>query len=145
MEKQDYSNHRRYYIPHHFLFYPVLTVLTCLSVYGIYRYDKHWVEWGAISIVCVLIGWLSLMLRQHYSLLLQDRLIRLEMRLRYYQLTQRRFEFIEYKLDIKQIAAVRFASDDQLPYLINEAIEEHLSSKEIKKRIKNWMPDMMRV
>ena len=145
MEKQDYSNHRRYYIPHHFLFYPVLIVLTCLSVYGIYRYDKHWVEWGAISIVCVLIGWLSLMLRQHYSLLLQDRLIRLEMRLRYYQLTQRRFEFIEYKLDIKQIAALRFASDDQLPYLINEAIEEHLSSKEIKKRIKNWMPDMMRV
>ena len=145
MEKQDYSNHRRYYIPHHFLFYPVLTALTCLSVYGIYRYHKHWVEWGAISIMCILIGWLSLMLRQHYSLLLQDRLIRLELRLRYYQLTQRRFEFIEYKLDIKQIAALRFASDDQLPYLINEAIEEHLSSKEIKKRIKNWMPDMMRV
>lgn len=145
MEKQGYNNHRRYYIPHHFIFYPALMVLICLSAYGIYRFEKHWVEWSAILVVGLLIGLLSLMLRQHYSLLLQDRLIRLELRLRYYQLTQRRFEFIEYKLSIKQIAALRFASDDQLPYLINEAIEEHLSSKEIKKRIKNWMPDTMRV
>jgi hypothetical protein len=145
MEKQDYSNHKRYYIPHHFLFYPVLMVLTCLGVYGIYRYHEHWVEWGAITMICILIGWLSLMLRQHYALLLQDRLIRLELRLRYYQLTQRRLEFIEYKLTIKQLAALRFSSDDQLPSLINEAIEQDLSSGEIKKRIRNWMPDMMRV
>lgn len=145
MEKQNYNNHSKYYIPHHFLFYPVLVICTGVSIYCSFTYQKHWMQWTFITMILVLLGWLSLMMRQHYSLQLQDRVIRLELRLRYYQLTQRRLEFIEYKLVFKQIAALRFASDDQLPYLINEAIAESLSPDDIKKRIRNWMPDNMRV
>jgi hypothetical protein len=101
--------------------------------------------WSAIAIIFIILGCMSFMMRQHYALTLQDRIVRLEMRLRYYQLTQRRLEFIEYKLTLDQLAALRFASDDQLPYLINETIEEKLQPREIKKRIKNWIPDLMRV
>lgn len=145
MEKQTYATHIRYYTPHHFIFYPLLLLFTGCSVYFACRYRHHWVEWAAIALVFIMLGWLSFMMRQHYALTLQDRIVRLELRLRYYQLTQRRLEFIEYKLDFKQLAALRFASDDQLPYLIAEAIEEKLEPKEIKKRIKNWMGDEMRV
>lgn len=113
-------------------------------VYCIFSYKNN-KEWIAIFIILVLIGWLSVMLRQHYALTLQNRTVRLEMRLRYYQLTQRRLEFIEYQLSFKQLAALRFASDDQLPYLLNEAIAEKLSINDIKKRIKNWHADDMRV
>ena len=145
MEKQNISNHKKYYFPHHFFLYPLLLVLTGISVYMIFDRHKQWMLWTAIAIIFVLFACVLVMLRQHYALILQDRIVRLEMRLRYYQLTQRRLEFIEYKLTFKQIAALRFASDDQLPYLINEAIEEKLLPGEIKNRIKNWMPDMMRV
>ena len=145
MEKQNYSNHIRYYIPHHFIFYPLLLILTAVSIYFGCRYQHHRIEWMGIALVFIMIGWLSFMMRQHYALMLQDRIVRVELRLRYYQLTQRRLEFIEYKLELKQMMALRFASDDQLPYLMSEAIEEKLSPAEIKKRIKNWMPDKMRV
>ena len=67
------------------------------------------------------------------------------MRLRYYQLTQKRFEIIESRLSLKQIAALRFAGDDELAGLIDKALTENLEPDVIKKLIKNWQPDMMRV
>ena len=85
------------------------------------------------------------MLRQHYALGNQNRIVRLEMRLRYYLLTQKRFEPLEEQLSFNQIAALRFASDEELPDLIRRTINESLSPKEIKKAIKNWTPDYMRV
>lgn len=85
------------------------------------------------------------MLRQHYALTVQNRVVRLEMRLRYYQLTHTRFEEIEPRLSFGQIAALRFASDDELPALTNRALQEQLSPDAIKRSIKNWLPDEMRV
>jgi len=85
------------------------------------------------------------MLRQHYALGNQNRIVRLEMRLRYYQLTQKRFEPLEQQLSFNQIAALRFASDEELIELIRRAINESLSPKDIKKAIQNWTPDYMRV
>jgi len=85
------------------------------------------------------------MLRQHYALGNQNRIVRLEMRLRYYQLTQKRFEPLEQQLSFSQIAALRFASDEELPDLVLRAVNESLSPNDIKKAIKNWTPDYMRV
>lgn len=85
------------------------------------------------------------MMRQHYALICQNRIVRLEMRLRYYQLTQKRLEAIEDQLSFGQLAAVRFASDEEFVPLLEKAIREKLSPDEIKKAIKNWQPDYMRV
>jgi len=85
------------------------------------------------------------MLRQHYALTVQNRVVRLEMRLRYYQLTHTRLEDIESKLSFGQIAALRFASDAELPALVDRALQEQLTPDAIKRSIKNWMPDDMRV
>jgi hypothetical protein len=84
------------------------------------------------------------MLRQHYALGNQNRIIRLEMRLRFYQLTNKRFDPLEQNLSFGQIASLRFASDEELPELIEKAINQNLSPKEIKKSIKNWQADYMR-
>lgn len=95
--------------------------------------------------VVMLIAWLSFMMRQHYSLVPQNRIIRLEMRLRYLQLYGKRFEPVEAKLRFKQIAALRFASDEELPLLLERTLQENLSSRSIKKLISDWQADHMRV
>ncbi len=88
---------------------------------------------------------LSFMTLQQYARANQNRTVRLELRLRYYILTQKRLEVIEEQLSFGQLAALRFASDEELPSLVHKAVNEHLSPKDIKKAIKNWEPDYMRV
>jgi hypothetical protein len=85
------------------------------------------------------------MMRQHYALVCQNRIVRLEMRLRYYQITGKRFELIEDRINFKQLAALRFASDEELPGLIDKTLEQNLPPAVIKQSIRHWLPDHMRV
>jgi hypothetical protein len=71
--------------------------------------------------------------------------VRLELRLRYYQLTQQRLENIEQQLSFRQLAALRFASDQELVPLIHRTLKEGLPPAAIKQAIKDWLPDAMRV
>jgi hypothetical protein len=145
MKKQSYQNHIFYYWPHHFLFYGAVIAAFGFCGFGIYKYPAERFLWIMIAVCVFLIVLLAYMLRQHYALGNQNRIVRLEMRLRYYILTSRRFEDVEVKLSFKQIAALRFASDDELQTLINRAIADNLSPDEIKKSITMWSPDTMRV
>jgi hypothetical protein len=145
MKPQNYHNHIRLYPLHHFIFYPVAFILTIASTVCIFEYPFQQLQFIFITAILILIIWLSLMLRQHYALGNQNRIVRLEMRLRYYQLTQKRFEPLEGQLSFNQIAALRFASDEELPELVRRAINGSLSPKAIKQAIKNWMPDYMRL
>ncbi len=145
MKQQSYKNHIQFYPLHHFIFYPVIFILTVASAVCIFKYPFQQLLFIFITALFILLIWLSLMLRQHYALGNQNRIIRLEMRLRYYQLTQQRFDALEQQLSFGQIAALRFASDEELPEMIQRAVNEHLPAKDIKQAIKNWTPDYMRV
>lgn len=144
MKEQHSNNYRRYYPPHHFVFYPILLVLLIISLFYISRYPDD-ASWKLIAALVLLLAWLSFMLRQHYALTLQNRLIRLEMRLRYFQLTGKRLEKIEHLLTFRQLASLRFASDEELPALIERSLKEKLRSSEILKSIEKWNPDHLRV
>lgn len=145
MNKQSYRDHLRFYTPHHFIFYPLTGLLVIGSVMLGLRYEEYRLAFTLFAVCVLLMIWLSFMLRQHYALTLQDRVVRLEMRLRYYQLTNIRFEVYESKLSFKQVAALRFASDEELPALVQRTLNEDLSPDAIKKNIKNWIPDDNRV
>lgn len=145
MKKQDYQHHIRYYAPHHFVFYPLLAILLAGSIYGIMQFEGRRAEWIFFAIVLFMIGWLSFMLRQHYALVVQNRVVRLEMRLRWYELTGQRFDEIESKLSFSQLAALRFASDKELSALISRTLAEGLDARTIKRSIRDWVPDTMRV
>jgi len=145
MKQQNYNNHIRWYKWHHFVLYPILTALTVITFMCAKNDVPNRSLWAMLCIVVFLIGALSFMLRQHYSLVNQNRVVRLELRFRYYVLTQKRFEEVENKLSKGQIYALRFASDAEFPALVNRALKEKLSSDEIKRAIKNWLPDDMRV
>lgn len=144
MSKQNYKNHIRYYTPHHFVFYPVMLVLMGVCIYFATQDEANRVVFILMGIISFAITWLSFMLRQHYALGNQNRIVRLEMRLRYYQLTHTRLEEYENKLSFSQIAALRFASDKELPALLQRALTEQLSADAIKRAITDWQPDNMR-
>jgi phosphoglycerol transferase MdoB-like AlkP superfamily enzyme len=142
---QNYNNHIRYYFPHHFIFYPLILILIFLSARNIFWYPDDQVIWTAITVLFMMLMWVSYMMRQHYALTVQNRVVRLEMRQRYFELTGQRFAAMEQKLSFGQIAALRFASDEELIPLIERAISENLTPAIIKKNIRNWEPDHMRV
>ena len=64
---------------------------------------------------------------------------------RYYTVTHKRFEEIEQQLSLSQILALRFAPDEELEALIQKTIAEKLSPDTIKRSVKNWLPDYMRL
>ena len=145
MAKQDYSNHTRFYYPHHFVFYPLMLALIALCGYFIVHYPDRQAEWIMITVLCIIISWVAFMMRQHYALTLQNRIVLLELRLRYYQLTQQPFAPLEQQLTFGQLAALRFAPDEELVGLISQALKQNLTPDAIKKSIRNWLPDERRV
>lgn len=145
MQEQSYKNHIRFYPAHHFIFYPLLILLFAICLFFAFQYKEQRLIWVFFAIAMLLLGWLSFMMRQHYALNNQNRIVRLEMRFRYFALTGQRLEPVEHRLSFGQIAALRFASDDELPVLVGRVLAENLSSNAIKKAIINWEPDHMRV
>lgn len=142
---QNYKNHVRFYTPHHFVFYPIMLLLIIVSVRGIWQHPESRVEYILLSALALVITWLSFMTRQHYALTVQNRIVRMEMRWRYHLLTGKRLEELEPQLSFGQIAALRFASDAELPSLTKRTIEEKLSPDAIKQQIVHWVADDMRV
>jgi Family of unknown function (DUF6526) len=86
-----------------------------------------------------------LLISRQYTTKLQDRIIRLEMKVRTAGLAlQPTQQAALSRVSMPQIVALRFASDQELPALIDRADREHLTPEQIKREIKNWVPDESR-
>ena len=144
METQSYKNHIRYYPPHHFIYYPIIMALLSLSIYFSFT-TKDQLIWIFISGIFLVLFFLAFMLRQHYALTLQNRIVRLELRYRYFSFTGKRLEDVEHQLNDDQLFALRFAPDNELETLIERILNESLTGKDIKKAIINWKGDYNRV
>jgi len=145
METQNYKNHRKYYPPHHFIFLPLLFFLEIFGIYKILKDSEHELLWILFSVLVFLILYLAIMVRQHYALGLQNRVVRLEFKQRYFELFNKRSDEVEEKLSFSQIAALRFAYDDEFKELLYKALHENISGDEIKKSIKKWRADLNRI
>jgi Family of unknown function (DUF6526) len=145
MKTQNYSNHKRYYAPHHFILLPVLGFLIAIGVWKTFTDEEHQLVWTLFSIVIFCILFLAIMLRQHYALGNQNRIVRLEFRLRYFEIFGRSADSVEKQLSFAQIAALRFADNTEFVHLVNLALNKGISGDEIKRSIKNWQADNERV
>lgn len=145
MKTQNYQNHRKFYAPHHFILLPVLMVLEVWGIWKIFTDEQNQLSWILFSILIFLILYVAFLLRQHYALGNQNRIIRLEFKQRYFEIFGKRSDEISEKLNFGQIAALRFAYDDEFKILLQKALENHLSGNEIKKSITNWKPDFHRI
>jgi hypothetical protein len=145
MESQNYKNHRKFYAPHHFIFLPLLIVLEAIGIYKIWNDPQNQLSWILFSIVIFLIFYLAFMVRQHYAVGLQNRLVRLEFKQRYFEIFNLRSDEVEEKLKFGQIAALRFAYDDEFKILLEKALKDNISGDEIKKSITRWRADHHRI
>lgn len=149
MSDQNLKNYRKYYPLHHFIFDPISLVLLFICLFQIFiniNHNSSFVKiWSAIAAVVILMIVLSFMLRQHYALGLQDRIIVNEFKLRYYTLTGNRLENSTYHFSDAQIFALRFAADDELMDLMHQTVQNNWSPSKIKRNIKNWKADNSRV
>jgi hypothetical protein len=142
MREQNIKNHGRYIPLWHFIIPLIMLALLFWSIINLLHADAH-NHYSAALIVIIailLIGfyWYT----RWFALRAQDRAIRAEENFRHFILTGKPFDS---RLRMGQIIALRFASDEEMPALAKRAAEEKLSSKDIKKAIKKWMPDHNRV
>lgn len=145
MGTQNYHNHRKFYPPYHFVYLPLLLIADGFGIYKIFNDSENQLLWLLFSIVIFLMLYLALMLRQHYALGLQNRLVRLEFKQRYFELFNKKSDEVEEKLNFGQIAALRFAYDDEFKELLSKALNENISGDQIKKSIKKWRADHHRI
>ncbi|SMP01868.1 hypothetical protein SAMN06265367_10149 [Algoriphagus winogradskyi] len=114
----------------------------------IFRIDFNSHQSASDSLYFILLGLIIFLisyLPRIYAIKNQNRIIRMEMRQRYFQLTGKAFYEKENKLSPSQIIALRFAGDDELLALIDKTIQENTTPKEIKKSVSNWQADHHRV
>lgn len=145
MKEQNYNNHRKFYAPHHFILLPALLILLIYGITNIFSDNTNELIWILFSVVIFLIMYVVVMLRQHYALGNQNRIIRLEFQQRYFELFNKRSDDVIEKLNFGQVAALRFAYDEEFKTLVERALIENLPGDDIKKSITKWRPDHNRV
>jgi 6-phosphofructokinase len=99
-------------------------------------------DWVTLLVILAVIelGWIS----RVYTVALQDRIIMLEMKVRAAEILPAGADAQLATLNKKQIAALRFASDEELGALLERAARENLAPKEIKAAVRTWRPDYHR-
>ena len=139
---QSLSNHARFDPPFHFFILPVFAITVVVAVVHLVRDPTLLSTWLVILALAANAAVFKIRL---YALKLQDRIIRLEERLRLAILVDKPVRVHIVDLSESQLVALRFASDTELPALAARALSEKLSNAEIKKAITHWRADYWRV
>ena len=141
-EAQSLKNHGR--IDPWFHIFPFFALVANLVVAIVYmiHHMSFYSAWLVFLSVIVIVPYLKIRL---YALKVQDRVIRLEERLRLEALTPSEWHPQIYRLTEDQLIALRFANDDEVVALAKQALEQNLTRKQIKERIKSWRADNWRV
>ncbi|HMH15898.1 MAG TPA: DUF6526 family protein [Edaphobacter sp.] len=142
---QSYKNHGRMDPPIHFFVFPVLIINFFVTIFiAIQHWSHHrslhlW--WIVVSAALLILAFKT----RVNDLKVQDRVIRLEETLRLASLLSPADLAQIQELDTRQIIALRFASDAELPALVHKTLTQGLEPKAIKQNIINWRADNHRV
>lgn len=140
---QTYKNHTRLHAPFHFFLAPGSLVLIALTVVNVVRHSSRLDAW--ILLLMAILFFMALFLVRSYPLKAQDRIIRLEERLRLQSILPAPLSQRIPELTEAQLIALRFASDSELPLLVEKAIAEKMPARQIKQSILRWRADSFRV
>ncbi|MDY7091625.1 MAG: DUF6526 family protein [Acidobacteriota bacterium] len=140
---QNVSNHSRYHPLYHFILFPILFIYLILTVVQVVRDPGFFHLYSVVVALAFLImAWLI----RAYPLKVQDRLIRLEETLRCQRVLDEPLRSRIGELRPRHCVALRFASDEELPELVERILAGELNTqKEIKQAIRSWRPDHFRV
>ncbi len=139
---QTYKNHVRWFPPFHFFAAPLLLLNVIYTIVVAYRAPTFATLFGILVTLAILVGLVASRLQ---ALVVQDRLIRLEMRLRLRGVLPPDLHARIGELTREQMVALRFAGDEELADLVREVLAGRLSAqKDIKLRVRNWQGDYLR-
>jgi hypothetical protein len=144
-EPQNFKNHTRLDPPWHFFILPLLLINIIFAIWGMIRHwpdHPHLFPW---TILMSIVIFMAVGKARAHSMVVQDRVIRLEEKLRYQALLPPGLLARSQALTVKQIIALRFGSDAELPALVKRTLDENLEPKQIKQSITTWRPDYLRV
>jgi hypothetical protein len=141
-EPQSFKNHAMFDPLFHFFLAPVGVVLLIGAIWQLVK-DPGWMT--GIEVVVILWLFLLVFKTRVYSLKVQDRLIRLEERLRLAALLPVSLQPRISELSVDQLIGLRFASDAEVPGLVEKTLGGNWNRKQIKEAIQNWKPDTWRV
>jgi hypothetical protein len=139
---QSYENHVRFVPGYHMVLFSILLINLIWSAYKTIRYFSF----DALVSLLLAIGLIMMSFYVRiFALAVQDRVIRLEMRLRMATLFSPELRGRIEEFTPGQLVALRFASDDELPELAARVLAQNIVDKKaIKKMIKRWNPDYLR-
>jgi hypothetical protein len=139
---QSFENHNRVVPPYHMVAIPIFMVNFILRLVQL----KDGITFASIMNVLLAIAFMILILyARMFTLTVQDRVIRLEMRLRLERLLPADLRSRIPEFTTPQLISLRFAGDEELAALARQVLDERLNDrKTIKRRIKNWQADLLR-
>ena len=141
-KEQSFKNHARLDPAFHFFLTFGALAMLIAAVVRLVQVPDWWGVARLLGIVWLIVLMFKVRL---YALKVQDRVIRLEERLRLAQLLNESLRPRIGELSEVQLIGLRFASDAELPGLVEKTLAGNLSLKEIKQSIKTWRPDHWRV
>jgi Family of unknown function (DUF6526) len=139
---QTFANHARFDPLFHFFVLPIFALSTLAAVLLFLWHPSLYSGWRFVLLVA---GTVAVFKVRLYALRVQDRVIRLEERLRLASLLPEPMRSRIPEFTEGQLIALRFASDTEAPRLAERALAEKLSRADIKKAIQTWRPDYRRV
>jgi hypothetical protein len=143
MAEQNFANHGKFFPPFHFFVIPVMAINFIWSTY-------RWTVAGfsldgferVLLAAALLVGFGTV---RRMALTVQDRVIRLEERLRYERVLPADLKVRIGEFTVTQLIALRFASDLELPVLARKVLDDKINErKAIKQMVKTWKPDYLR-
>src|SRR5260370_17841694 len=140
---QTHANHVRWHPPFHFFLMPCAIAVLIMSIVNVVKHYDVLEAW--ILLLLGIMTPVAVLLIRINPLRAQDRLIRLEERLRLESLLNEplRSRIAEWKPS--QLFSLRFACDAEIPGLVEKALNGNMQAKEIKKTIITWRADTFRV
>jgi hypothetical protein len=140
---QTRANHVRLHPPFHFFLMPAALVLLILTIINVVKHSDLLESW--ILLLIGVITPIAFLLIRVNPLRAQDRVIRLEERLRLAALLNEPLKSRIGELTEPQLVALRFASDAEVAALMEKALKEQMKSADIKKAVVSWRADLFRV
>lgn len=142
LRTQSYANHRRFFALYHYVAMPILIANLVVTTVHAVRFPSAWTIW----IVVVSFGLVAgLVASRTSTLIVQSRLIALEMRLRLAATLPPELRARIAELGLKQLVGLRFAGDAELPGLVERCLAGELTTAdEVKREVREWRPDFLR-
>ncbi len=143
MDAQNFANHPKTVPLFHYFVIPALTLNFGWSIYRLAHW-RHWMD-GLVELLTAAALLVLAFFARMFALTVQDRVIRLEERLRFERLLPEDLKARIPEFTVAQLVALRFASDAELPALARKVLSENLTDRKvIKQLVQNWRADHLR-